>query len=589
MIYGEIKKFLSTFIECDTIENDFDYTINEYSSDEQYNIELRKFNKLYNLYFIHKGKLVYCINNYNIVLNENVLQHLLTIYFYYRKNNPNNCYLIAEFLLSYFNTINCNEYKSSVTNYKDIRNNFKKVIILNNKEKNILKDLKDLSFDLYCKIIDYGANKKDFFLGNVLERSLENFSNDEFYEKKLVLKFLKYNVYPSKVIIYDKNVKENFKFYEDYLLKYKEYSAYSMFPKEMLVILDKEELLNSKIIKTILNQIIDRTNIIQDKCLDSNENFIQIIAEIDDTKNFLNFCLNRLKILTKMYKDKIHECLINLLYLKRCIVSDQERMNSQMQEFKYEQIIPNEEIDKYVNSVNDNLVNLFSSSVCNFEKELKAALNNYSEHPISYVFSSYSIDSFSQTYLKSEEGFVESVFMNYYDNLGKKITKEIKNLKNILSEGYYIQMMKYLKHSFLTTQNFIISFFNIKEGKRSLIDKLISYGNYFLKNDYVILAMNVQQIENSFMEILNLKGRKISDSGFDNLNELAKEYYNDKYYMNGLMYINYILYEKHGLNIRNNVSHGNYFNKNVEIEIMTTLCSIMFLNGLLKKEGIING
>lgn len=588
MIYGEIKNFLSTFIECDTIENDFDYTLNECSSDEQYNIELKKFNKLYNLYFIHKGKLVYCINNYNIVLNEKVLQHLLNLYFYYRKHNPNNCYLIAEFLLSYFNTINSAEYKSSITNYKDVRNDFKKVVLLNNKEKNILKNLKDLSFELYNKIIDYGVNKKKFFLGNVLERSLENFSKDELYEKELVLKFLENNVHPSRVIVYDENVKENFKFYENYLLKYKEYSAYSMFPEEMLVILDKEELLNNKIIKTILNQIIERTNMIQDKCLDSNENFIQIIAEIDDTKNFLNFCLNRLKMLSKIHKDKIHECLINLLYLKRCIVSDQEKMNSQMQEFKYEQIIPNEEIDKFVNSINDNLVNLFSSSVCNFEKELKTALNNYSEHPMSYVFSSYNIDSSSQTYLKSEEGFVESVFMNYYDNLGKKITKEMKNLKNVLSEGYYIQMMKYLKHSFLTTQNFIISFFNIKEGKRSLIDKLISGGNYSLKNDYVILAMNVQQIENSLIEILKLKGRTISKSGFDNLNELAKEYYDDKYYMNGLMYINYILYEKHGLNIRNNISHGNYFNKNVEIEIMTTLCSIMFLNGLLKKEGITN-
>ena len=50
------------------------------------------------------------------------------------------------------------------------------------------------------------------------------------------------------------------------------------------------------------------------------------------------------------------------------------------------------------------------------------------------------------------------------------------------------------------------------------------------------------------------------------------------------MFVNYILYEKHGLNIRDNISHGNYFNKNIDVEIITSLCAIMFLNGLLKKE-----
>ena len=96
--------------------------------------------------------------------------------------------------------------------------------------------------------------------------------------------------------------------------------------------------------------------------------------------------------------------------------------------------------------------------------------------------------------------------------------------------------------------------------------------------------MNVVQIENTIIEILKKKGGKISKDGFKNLNELANDYFNDDLYFNGLMYINYILYERHGLNIRNNISHGNYFKKNVEVEIMTTLCAIMFLNNLSRKE-----
>lgn len=136
----------------------------------------------------------------------------------------------------------------------------------------------------------------------------------------------------------------------------------------------------------------------------------------------------------------------------------------------------------------------------------------------------------------------------------------------------------------MTCQHFILSFFNTKEKNRVLIDKLISKGSYKLKNDYVILAMNVVQIENTIIEILKKKGGKIFKDGFKNLNELANDYFNDDLYFNGLMYINYILYERHGLNIRNNISHGNYFKKNVEVEIMTTLCAIMFLNNLSRKE-----
>ena len=152
------------------------------------------------------------------------------------------------------------------------------------------------------------------------------------------------------------------------------------------------------------------------------EKLSQIISEIDYLKSFLNNALNRLTMLSCCHKKKIHECLINLLYMKRVLVSDEDRINSQMQEFKYEQVIPNGKIEEFVNAVNDNIAVLYSSSVCNFEKELEQSLNTYAKYPMSYIFSSYNIDSDSQTYLKSEDGFVDSVFMNYYDEKGKIFT-----------------------------------------------------------------------------------------------------------------------------------------------------------------------
>jgi hypothetical protein len=584
MLYGKIKEYLETFIECDTLNEKFDYSINNESSPDIYLKELKKFNNTYNSFFMNKGRLVFMINNYEIILREEDLKQILKLFLFYKKSNLDNCYLIAEFLLSYFNTINSKEYKRNVSNYKEIKDTFKKIILSNKEDKNILCTFKQMSFKLYNKIIDYGAHKDNFFLGDILERACINFNNDKLLKAKIIKKLLENNVYPSKVILYDENIKENFKYYKKYLLDYENYSIYSRFPDEMLYTLDKNGLLKNSIIKLIINNIVDRTNMLQEKCDDEHENFIQIISEIDYLKSFLNNALNRLTMLSCCHKKKMHECLINLLYMKRVLVSDEDRINSQMQEFKYEQVIPNGKIEEFVNAVNDNIAVLYSSSVCNFEKELEQSLNTYAKYPTSYIFSSYNIDSDSQTYLKSEDGFVDSVFMNYYDKKGKIFTNTNTNLQNILTKGYYIQLIKYLKQQFISYQQYIISFFDLKEGKRSLIDKLIKQGDFKLYNDYLILALTVIQIENSIIDLLKIKGKNITNNGFNNLNELAKEYTNDDFNFNGLMYINYILYERHGLNIRNNIAHGNYFGKNIDIQILTTICAIMFINGLLRKE-----
>lgn len=584
MLYGEIKEYLETFIECDTLNEKFDYSINNESSPDIYLKELKKFNNTYNSFFMNKGRLVFMINNYEIILREEDLKQILKLFLFYKKSNLDNCYLIAEFLLSYFNTINSKEYKRNVSNYKEIKDTFKKIILSNKEDKNILCTFKQMSFKLYNKIIDYGAHKDNFFLGDILERACINFNNDKLLKAKIIKKLLENNVYPSKVILYDENIKENFKYYKKYLLDYENYSIYSRFPDEMLYTLDKNGLLKNSIIKLIINNIVDRTNMLQEKCDNEHENFIQIISEIDYLKSFLNNALNRLTMLSCCHKKKMHECLINLLYMKRVLVSDEDRINSQMQEFKYEQVIPDGKIEEFVNAVNDNIAVLYSSSVCNFEKELEQSLNTYAKYPMSYIFSSYNIDSDSQTYLKSEDGFVDSVFMNYYDEKGKIFTNTNTNLQNILTKGYYIQLIKYLKQQFISYQQYIISFFDLKEGKRSLIDKLIKQGDFKLYNDYVILVLTVIQIENSIIDLLKIKGKNITNNGFNNLNELAKEYTNDDFNFNGLMYINYILYERHGLNIRNNIAHGNYFGKNIDIQILTNICAIMFINGLLRKE-----
>lgn len=584
MLYGDTIDYLKTFIDVDKKNESFDYTLNEMSSLEMHLDELHKFNQIYNSFFLFDNRMVYMINNYEILLKKEDLKQIVKLYMYFKKHNSNNCFLLAEFLVSYFNSINTIEYKNNVNNYKEVRKDFRQVIIVDSRICNILDELILKSYELYNKIIDYGLTQKDFFLGDIMERGCVNLRISKELKKKFIKKLLKNQIYPSKTIIYDENVRSNKEYYKKYILNFKNGNVYNKYPEEILFILDREKLLTKTMFNTILNKIIERVGILQNKATDEKESFIQIVAESDELIKILNKYLNKIQNMNKKQKAKIHECLKNILYIKRFIVSDQERLNAQMQEFKYEQTIPHKEINEFVSSINENVGRLYTSSCGNFIKELEMALKSYSEYPVSYIFNSYNIDSESQIYLKSDEGIEDSIFKTYYDKKGQEYTKNHPELRNRLDEGYYIQLLKYLKHSFLTCQHFILSFFNTKEKNRVLIDKLISKGSYKLKNDYVILAMNVVQIENTIIEILKKKGGKIFKDGFKNLNELANDYFNDDLYFNGLMYINYILYERHGLNIRNNISHGNYFKKNVEVEIMTTLCAIMFLNNLSRKE-----
>lgn len=584
MLCDYIINYLKEFIDADIEHTSFNYKLNNKSSLETYTHELHKFNKLYNSYFFSKNRLLYVINSYEIVLEKKELEHIVKIYTFFKKYKSNNCFLIAEFLLSYFNSINTLEYQKNVKNYKEIRKNFIRTLSTESDFNKILEEIMYKSYELYCKIIDYGVKQENFFLGEIMERGCVNLIRNKQLKKMYIKKLLNYHIYPSRVIIYDENIKDNIKYYEEYLLNLEKENSFSKNPDEILYKLDKEKLLKRKVFNSVLNKIIDQVNILHDQTFDKQNSFLQIITEADELIKLLNEYLTKIKNMDSTQKRKIHECLVNILYLKRFVVSDEKRMYSQMHEFKYKKIIPSDKIDDLIAKVKKDISNLYIISCDNFIYELEMALKNYSENPISYIFNSFSIDSDSQVYLKSEDGIEDSIFKQYYDQKGLDYIQKHQNLKNKLYSDYYTQLLKYLSRTFLMKQQFIISIFNNKERNKSLVSILISKGNYKLKNNYIILAKNIVQIEQTIINIMKRKKIPISTKGFKNLNILAKEYVTNDVVFNGLMYINYILYEKHGLNIRDNISHGNYFNKNIDVEIITSLCAIMFLNGLLKEE-----
>ena len=189
-------------------------------------------------------------------------------------------------------------------------------------------------------------------------------------------------------------------------------------------------------------------------------------------------------------------------------------------------------------------------------------------------------------YYKPNEIFVNNFFKKYYDMIGGKYTKRNKKLVNKLVENYYEEMLKNLSKSFLMKQNLLYSFLKKEEKFDYIIIELKKEFNIAFNDYYVIMISNVLHIEFWVLELLAKFNLKITEDGHTNLYTIAEYFKEDKFIINGLMYINYILYEITELNIRNAASHGALINKNIDIELMLTFCGMIFMHYLItEKEG----
>ena len=87
MLYGDTIDYLKTFIDIDKKNESFDYTLNEMSSLEMHLDELHKFNQIYNSFFLFDNRMVYMINNYEILLKKEDLKQIVKLNMYFKKHN----------------------------------------------------------------------------------------------------------------------------------------------------------------------------------------------------------------------------------------------------------------------------------------------------------------------------------------------------------------------------------------------------------------------------------------------------------------------------------------------------------------------
>lgn len=578
-----LKKFIDGDSISEILRENFDYDFNLNSDYDKFEYEYKKFMWIYSGFFFNDGILKTSINSYYIMLEVKDLEQIFKLYRYAFNNDFKEKYVLGEFLMTYYNSINNINYKRSGPGTKPV-NEYKSVERKYKLENSVYQELLDVSYDFYYLLVKFIVENDEFLYDEIIDRIRTNIKSDDKFNILVSMLFCNdKNVWT--LVSYDNEIDKHIKIYDNYIKKeLTNFNAYK-YPSRIIFALDKKNKLKRSIFNIVINDIVDKVNDLHDKVLNNSIDIIRDIASIDNFLTQINDFINKLHTINDKQKIKLKQCRNNLMTIKRYVLSDEKRINDSLQCFTHETKIETKKIDRVVNSICENIFTLYANSKVDFDEALFEALKSYSEHPLLDLTSNYTLDSEHQTYYIFNEENVSDFFKEHYEKVGKEYTIINSNkLRNVLSNGYYNQLLKYLRRTFIFKQQMICDFLHSRDKFGEVIQKFKDLLGLTTNNEYSIVAHNVIEIEIRIIDILKQKNLNVDSDAVCNMVELAKYYKGNKIAFNGLVYINYILYEESGLKIRNNIAHGNLINQNLDVELITTFSAIILLQWLLNEE-----
>ena len=580
-----LKSFLEENIATDYSNEKFDYNLNDNDSIDIFNTEFKKFLGLYNSIFYHNNRFVTVFNSYEIRMPKIDIKHIFDLYLYAtRRDLKYEKTLLIEFLYTYFNTINTKEYKQNYKRYNESKKDFKLVLDELNLTKVFFTSVIDEIYAFYKQLFNYGIKNEVFIDAEIINRVFNNINHKKEYNNELINLLVnnKNNLY--NIIKYDNKINEHIETYLNYIIDSLEHFGGYNYAKDVLFELDKTKNLKEDKLNQILNKYIDIVNQLCRKLADKQYGFIQGLSEIENLKKELIYIIQNIESLNNRQKEKIRQCLSYLLRLKRHLLSDEIYVNSEMHEMEYKQIIPNKKVDDFRNSLLNNKFSLYAASKVRFTADIGNALESYAKYPLQSIISMFRIDSVEQVYSTGieEKNRTNSNFKKYYDQKGEDYTKNHPRLMNKISQNYYEELLRYLSKTFLMHQNLILSVLG-RNDFRKIVSELKNSISYQNDNDYSIVVNNILAIETNVLNLLKRNNLDILSDGYSNLNALF-EIYSDEDKKDGIMYLNYILYEKSGLNLRNKMMHGVMINSNLDIALLVTFSGLIFVSWLLNDK-----
>lgn len=570
-----IKKFLGDYDKNDIINEDFDYSFSQSSSKPDFYKEYKKFLAIYYAFFFDKTGLKTIINNYDISLTEDSLHQIIKLYKYANKKRINEKYIIGEFLISYYNSVNNSEYGKSYGKSKV--NEFKTIEKKENNGKSLYSELVSIAYAFYSKLVSFIIENDEHFGDEIANRLKINLRNEEEKYNYLINKLVIAKKNICLIIDFDNELSKHSKIYNDYIIE--EFASYFVlqYPMNIIRKLGQKRLLKRKTKKAIINDVISKVNSFYNKCLNDEFRIINDISSIEVLVKQINEICNIIQ-LTKNEKIRLNDCQNNLMSIKRFALSDGKKIINSMHEFKYETKIPENKIRNICKKISGDCRLLYAISKENFEHDMKESLKLYSKHPLGYITNNLTLDSRLQMYYVFNKNKITSVFKDYYDKIGQEYTIKNQNkLVNKLGSDYYEHLLKYIRGTFIWHQQFLIEMLCRNNIFDSLIFDLKKTFNIMVDNDYSLVAHNVLEIETMIKDLAKLNGLNFDGDIPNVLDKLARNYIDNDTAFNGLMYINYILYEESGLKIRNGIAHGDLIKKDLSIEIVVTFSAMILL------------
>lgn len=557
------------------------------STIDEFELEFQRFVNFTGAFFIHKEILVTAINSYCYELSEDYLKYINELYLK-SKGHSNNIYsqFISEYLFTYYKTLRSDEYRNNIPNIETAKINLKN--IFNDRLFQSNGEIFKNCMHFYKRVLKYGVDNKTTLLPNVIERILPKFYSrhkDTSDYKYLFNKCLSQMRYLDYLIDYDYDISEHLDSYNKYIFENINFSYGGERAIDIIKKLSDKALLEKDTLKAFLNGYVDIVNNVCENARNKNGDIITNIANIESLLKNLSEIKNiNYNSFPSSYKQKVSDCIIQVLFYKRQMLKDENYTKESMKEFGFKFTIPKQEksIPDYLK---ENIYYLYPLTKIDFDNMLEDAIKSYAEHPLFHMVSTYAIDNANSLYI-SYNGNADGNLKSYYDSSGKEyIDKNHDKLLNCLDKDYYEVMLRHINTSYNMSIDIVLT--QLGDYYDELLKKYkenFGYNDIIFNNMYVLLCNSIIKIESYLLEIANKKGI-ITDNITDAIIQLFNMYIQNNEYRNGIMYINYILYDNLGLRLRNRLMHGEYINhKNYCREFIVIASCLVFASYFINKE-----
>jgi hypothetical protein len=341
---------------------------------------------------------------------------------------------------------------------------------------------------------------------------------------------------------------------------------------------------NELIIK-VINEYIKQVN---DVSLNSDTG---IVLYLDKIENLVKHLGELMSFVDDAQKVKVKEMQKKILHVKRNLLANEKKINSQLNMTTQELQLDTSLIEMIRNDVERNVFNIYVHSRTNYHDVLTSSIESRSENPLSSLISSMQLNSYMKTYevkTSFEDGFKE-----YFDILGMEKQKELhksKKLLNYFESGFYDAFLQHLQTSREISDGLfysIIDFNKFYSNLRVRLNEILEVDDFndpVYEIEHILSARIILLIEHQLVALKNY----IDGSNVTRINEvdfLVKLFneIDDISIKDDIFHIYYSIYSKRGTDIRDMVFHGNNIYREYEVYLYRLTSCLVSLSNIQKK------